>query len=145
MGCRQSYPERQLDTFIPFLTGNIIMPFKQLPMVYMLLCWVFAFIFELNIDFSLFGCLYYSWVFMRLFMVTKSTPPNQIGDATPAFALSTFFPEKAKPWVEWICKVGYKVANMCRLVDAMQSCLKKRQIEKAKQKSQDRKKALEML
>ena len=28
MGCRQGYPERQLDTFVPFITDNIIVPFK---------------------------------------------------------------------------------------------------------------------
>ena len=78
-------------------------------------------------------------------MVTKQTPPNQIGDSTAAFALATFFPEKAQPWVEWICKICYKVGNMCKFVDAMQSCLKKRQIMNAKKKAEDRKKALEML
>jgi hypothetical protein len=80
MGCRQSYPERQLDTFIPFITGNVILSFKQLPIAYLGLCWVFAFLFELPIDLSLLSSLYFSWLYMRLFMVTKSTPPNQIGD-----------------------------------------------------------------
>ena len=28
MGCRQSYPERLLDTGIPFVTSNVIVPFK---------------------------------------------------------------------------------------------------------------------
>ena len=87
MGCRQSYPERQLDTFIPFITSNITLPFKHLPMAYMLLCWIFAFLFEIQIDWSLVGCFYFTWVYMRLFAVTKATPLNQIGDSTPAFAL----------------------------------------------------------
>ena len=34
---------------------------------------------------------------------------------------------------------------MCRLVDGVQACLKKRHIEKAKAKAENRKKALEML
>jgi len=114
-------------------------------MAYLLLCWVCAFLFELQIDFSLFGCLFFSWLFMRLFMVTKSTPPNQIGDSTGAFALSTFFPEKVQPTVDWMCKVCYKVANLCKIVDGMQSCLKKRQIAKAKTKAENRKKALKMI
>ena len=76
MGCRQSYPARLLDTFVPFITSNVILPFKQLPVAYIALCWLCAFIFELPIDFSLLGCLFFSWLYIRLFMVTKSTPPN---------------------------------------------------------------------
>lgn len=97
MGCRQSFPERQLDTFIPFITSNITLPFKMLPVVYILLCWIFAFLFEIQIDFSLIGCFYFTWLYMRLFAVTKATPLEQIGDSTPAFALHTFFPEKVQP------------------------------------------------
>lgn len=127
------------------MTSNIILPFKQLPVVYILLCWLGAFIFELPIDLSLFVCLYFAWLYIRLFMVTKSTPPNQIGDSTSAFALSTFFPEKAAPTIDWICKVVYKAANLCRVVDGLQAMLKKRHIAKAKAKAENRKKALEML
>lgn len=87
MGCRQSYPERQLDTGVPFITSNVVLPFKQLPVAYVFMCLLCAFIFELGMDFSLVGCLYFSWLFMRLFMVTKQTPPNQIGDSSNAFAL----------------------------------------------------------
>ena len=145
MGCRQSFPERQLDTFIPMVTSNIVLPFKVLPVGYLLLCWVCAFLFELPIDFSLLGCMFFSWLYMRLFMITKSMPPNQIGDSTPGFALSTFFPERCAPWLDWLAKVGYKAANMCKLIDALQSCLKKRQIANAKAKAENRKKALKML
>ena len=145
MGCRQSFPERQLDTFIPMITSNIVLPFKVLPVGYLLLCWVCAFLFEMPIDFSLLGCMFFSWLYMRLFMITKSMPPNQIGDSTPGFALSTFFPERCAPWLDWLAKVGYKAANMCKLIDALQSCLKKRQIAKAKAKAENRKKALKML
>ena len=110
-----------------------------------MLCWFCAFIFELPIDFSLCGCLFFSWVYMRLFMSTKSTPPNQIGDSTEAFALSTFFPERFKPTIDWLCKVGYMVFNMCRIIDAIQACMKTRKIARAKAKAENRKKALEML
>ena len=71
MGCRQGYPERQLDTFVPFITDNIIVPFKQLPVFYVLLSWLCSFIFEMQMDFSLVGTLYFSWVYLRLFMSTK--------------------------------------------------------------------------
>lgn len=84
-----------------------------------MLCWFCAFIFELPVDFSLCGCLFFSWVYMRLFMSTKSTPPNHIGDTTEAFALSTFFPERFKPTIDWLCKVGYMVFNLCRIIDAI--------------------------
>mmetsp|Transcript_8806 Transcript_8806/g.10831 ORF Transcript_8806/g.10831 Transcript_8806/m.10831 type:complete len:93 (+) Transcript_8806:594-872(+) len=76
MGCRQGYPERQLDTFIPFITDNVIVPFKHLPVMYVFLCWLFAFIFEMSIDFSLMGSLYFAWLYMRLFMTTKQSAPN---------------------------------------------------------------------
>ena len=82
---------------------------------------------------------------MRLFMVTKSTPPNQVGDSSASFALSTFFPEKAHPTIDWIAKVCYKAANLCKVVDACQSCIRSRQVANAKAKAENRKKALEML
>lgn len=145
MGCRQSYPERQFDTFIPMITGNIIVPFKHLPAAYLGLCWLCSFLFELPIDLSLLGCLLFSWVYMRLFMVTKAMSPSQIGDSTPAFALSTFFPERCAPWLDWLSKVTYKFFNMCKLIDGIQACIKKRQLAKAQQKAENRKKALKML
>ena len=145
MGCRQSYPERQLDTGVPFITSNVVLPFKQLPVAYVFMCLLCAFVFELNMDFSLVGCLYFSWLFMRLFMVTKHTPPNQIGDSSNAFALQTFFPEKAQSTVDWLCRVTYKFANLCKLVDGIQACLKSRNIALAKAKAENRKKALKML
>ncbi len=82
---------------------------------------------------------------MRLFMSTKSTPPNHIGDTTEAFALNTFFPERFKPTIDWMCKLGYKFFNLCRLIDAIQACMKTRKIARAKAKAENRKKALEML
>ena len=39
-----------------------------------------------------------------------------IGDATPAFALSTFFPERAKTTIEKICEITWKVYDSCGLV-----------------------------
>ena len=145
MGCRQSYPERQLDTGIPFLTGNIILPFKQLPSAYLFMCWLGAFIFEMPIDLSLIACMYFTWLYLRLFMVTKQSAPTQIGDPSPSFALNTFFPERFKETVDWLCKVCYKGANLCKLVDGLQACIKSRNVARAKAKAENRKKALEML
>ena len=62
-----------------------------------------------------------------------------------AFALSTFFPEQVQPAVDYLCKVSYRFANMCKLVDAVQACLKQRHIATAKAKAENRKKALKML
>ena len=81
---------------------------------------------------------------MRLFSVTKATPPNQIGDSTPGFALHTFLPEKVQSTIEAICEKTYNVANACSFITMMQNCLKTKNIVKAKKKA-DRKKALEML
>lgn len=72
MGCRQAFPERQLDTFVPFVTKNVILAFKHLPATYIVACWVCAFLFELPVDWSLLGSLYFAWVYMRLFMMTKT-------------------------------------------------------------------------
>ena len=95
MGCRQVFPDRNLNTGIPFLTDNIMLPFKQLPALYVFMCWLCAFIFEMSIDFSLLGTLYFSWIYLRFFMVTKQTAPNQIGDTSANFSLTSFFPERA--------------------------------------------------
>ena len=119
MGCRQAYPERQLDTFIPFITTNIILPFKNLPVAYLLLCWLCAFLFEIQIDFSLLGSLYFSWLYMRLFMITKVQPPNTIGDMTPGFSLSQFFPVSIQPKVEALCEGTFKWCNSCKLIEGV--------------------------
>ena len=145
MGCRQGYPERILDTGIPFITESIILPFKQLPTFYVFLCWLLAFVFEMSIDFSLFGTLYFSWLFLRFFMVNKQAAPNQVGDVTAAFALTTFFPERAQATVDWIGRVGHKFFNLCKLLDGIQACLRARNVAHAKSKAENRKKALEML
>ena len=62
------------------ITGNIVLPFKLLPAIYLGLCWTCAFLFEMRIDLSLLGTMFFSWIYLRLFMITKLTPPNQIGD-----------------------------------------------------------------
>ena len=142
MGLRQSYPERILDTFVPFITGNILVPFSELPTAYVGLCWLCSFIFELPIDLSLCWSAYFSWLFLRLFMVTKGQAPGQVGDQSASFALVTFFPERAAPTVEWMGKVAFKFANLCKLIDAVQSCIISQKIKSAKAKAEDRKKAL---
>jgi hypothetical protein len=134
-----------VDTYIPFITKNIILPFKHLPVAYMVLCWISAFLFELQIDFSLLGSLYFSWLFMRLFLVTKVQSPSQIGDQTPGFALSQFFPERVQSTIDWLCELVYRLFNACKLVDCIQGCIKKRKVIQAKKKAENRKKALQML
>jgi len=42
-------------------------------------------------------------------------------------------------------KVAYKAANICKLVDGVQACLKARNVAHAKTKAENRKRALEML
>lgn len=123
----------------------MIVPFKVLPVAYVLVCWIMAFVFELGLDLSLVSTFYFSWVYLRLFMQSKNQAVTQIGDGTQGFALSTFVPEKAKPTVDWMCKVTYKFFNLCKLVDGIQACLKSRSVAEAKAKAENRKKALKML
>lgn len=73
MGCRQAFPDRQLDTNIPFITKNLTLPFKHVPAAYVGLCFVLSFLFEVPIDWSLIVGLWTTWVLMRLFIRTKSS------------------------------------------------------------------------
>ena len=75
MGCRQSFPERHLDTLIPFITGNVTVLFKHLPQIYIGLSLVLAFLFEQDIDWTLLSSVYFIWLYMRLFMRNKASGP----------------------------------------------------------------------
>jgi hypothetical protein len=72
MGCSQAYPNRQLDTGIPFITSNIVLPFKILPLVYMFTSLLSCFLLELPLDWRLPLSFLFLWLTMRLFLRTRA-------------------------------------------------------------------------
>ena len=93
MGLRMTYPERQLDTHIPFISNNLQLPYKILPQVYIGLTYLVQFLLEVQWDMRLLSAFYFSWLYLRFFMVNKMNP-QQVGDQSQHFALHTFFPER---------------------------------------------------
>lgn len=88
MGCRQALSDRSFDTKIPFITKTIQIPFKDLPIIYLVLLYTLSFLFEQTPDWSLLPGLWVSWMLMRLFIKTNTSQQTQtVGDPSAAFAL----------------------------------------------------------
>jgi hypothetical protein len=117
MGCSQAFPDRPFDTGIPFITKSVTLPFKHVPMAYLGICFTTAFLFEMAIDWSLLPGLWICWLLMRLVIRTR-TSPMSVGDSSPQFALHTFFPERMRPYLEYLSNLSFSVANSCRLISA---------------------------
>ena len=96
MGLRQLYPSRSFDTRIPFISGPLLLPFASLPQLYLLCVYVLWFVLEypiLEFDMVRFPlALYFSWFYLR-FIMPNPRGAGEIGDASPHFALYTFFPQ----------------------------------------------------
>ena len=56
------------------------------------------------------------WLILRYFMRTQTNQGPAIGDLSPEFAISSFFPERARPTIEAVSDGAYAIANMCGLV-----------------------------
>jgi hypothetical protein len=91
----------------------------------MALCFFGAFLFEMDIDFNLLIGFWVVWLLMRLFTRNKYHSPLQVGDTSLSFALSSFFPEKARPTVDQVCNVSYTLFNACKLITFIQNRLMK--------------------
>lgn len=111
MGLRLTYPERNLDTKIPFISDNLLIPYKLLPQVYIGLTYLVQFLLELQWDMRLLSAFYCSWLYLRYFMVNKMNP-SQVGDQSQQFALHTFFPEKVQEPIKNFNDKIYNIINM---------------------------------
>ena len=122
MGCRQALQDRSFDTKIPFITKTIQISFKDMPVVYLSLVYTLSFLFELTPDWSLLPGLWVTWMLMRLFVKTKSSQQTQtVGDPSQGFALQTFFPERAQPYLDYTCRLTYSVSNICGAITFIQN------------------------
>lgn len=74
LGLRELYADLGFDTRIPFITGNLIVPFRMIPQLYIGLTFFIAFILELQYDFRIIFSLYFTWFYLRFFMKTKLFP-----------------------------------------------------------------------
>lgn len=90
-----------------------------MPSVYVALCLLLSFLFEVSLDWSLPVGLWITWLLMRLFIKTKSM--SQAGEPNQHFALQTFFPERAKDYVDYTTNLCYSVANACGVITALQA------------------------
>ena len=111
MGLRQLYPDRSIDTHIPFITGNLEIPFQvssisfnydlqMLPQLYLGAYYIICFVLELGgeyYDFRLPFAMYFSWFYLRFIMVNpRGQNSGEVGDSSVHFALHTFAPEAYK-------------------------------------------------
>lgn len=156
MGLSHAFPTQHFNTGIQVVTKTLSVPFKHLPAAYISVCFLFSFLFEQTPDLSLLLGFWTAWLLMRLFGKTKLAP-LQAGDPSPSFALSSYFPERARPTVDYLSSVGFAFANSCKVITAIQSvgissepkrdAAKKQDSPKSAQKttSEQRKKALRIL
>ena len=81
----------QFDSGIPFISGNIIIPYQILPQLYIFGTLSIRFLFEQPFDFRVLLDFYWAWFFLRFFMRSKD---GAIGDFSQQFSLSVFFPSR---------------------------------------------------
>ena len=77
---------------------------------------LFGFLFEAPITLRPLIDFFWIWLFIRYFMCTHASGQSTIGDLSPEFALSTFFPQRARPTVISISDGTYACMNMCGAV-----------------------------
>ena len=126
----------EFDSGIPFISGNIVIPYCILPQVYVLGCLFFSFIFEQPFDLRILVDFYWIWLYLRFFMRTNFNDEVQIGDLSPEFAFTTFFPEKLHRTVEIASDICYAFFNMCGFVNLARNYLANRPIEVVSVKKQ---------
>lgn len=104
---RQQYPERCFDTKIPFITGNLEIPFLNLPQLfigtYYLLCYIFEAPFISGYELRLPIAAYYAWLYLRFVTGDPSTQAH--------FALHTFLPLSYQPGFEVFTTRLHSVIN----------------------------------
>ena len=96
-----------------------------MPQVYIGLTCAFVFLFEIGLVHTTVKMLLsfvWAWIAIRLFNRTKGEV-SVVGDATAAFALSTFMPERVRSPCDQMCALMWALADSCRLITKMQGCL----------------------
>lgn len=110
MGLRQLYPERSLDTKIPFITGPLLIPFQILPQLYLAGYYLTCFALELApstyYDLQMPFALYFSWFYLRFLMQGEV-----VGEPGAHFALQTFFPEAYRPKIAELSDSVFQTVN----------------------------------
>jgi len=82
----------QFDSKIPFISGNIVVPYTFLPQLYVCASLLICFVFERPFDLRILIDFFWIWLYLRFFMRTTRVDVTQTGDLSPEFALSSFFP-----------------------------------------------------
>ncbi|KAL6068171.1 hypothetical protein QOT17_008416 [Balamuthia mandrillaris] len=104
---KQAHPEREITFFF------VKLRVKQLPMIVFCLSVLMAILFRAPQPFMFWG-LVVSWVYLRFF---QRQPGNKsvVGDLTPGFSFSSFFPENMQPTMSTIGDIFYNLLRLCRL------------------------------
>ena len=83
------------DSGIPFISGNIVIPYAIMPQLYIITNIFVSFIFEQPFDLRILIDFFWIWLYLRFFMrIHYNKDQSQVGDLSAEFALSTFFPQK---------------------------------------------------
>ena len=97
----------------------------MLPQVYLLGNYFLCFLFEFQIEYRLALYFYFSWLYIRYFMVSKLNP-TQVGAPNVDFALFTFFPEATQDKIQKCSEVAFMLFNSTGFFDVVQNSIKYR-------------------
>lgn len=103
MGLRQHFYDQSYDSGIAFLQGNLKLSLRHAPAVFVLSCFLLAFLLESAYPLHLPLACYCSWFYLRFLM--RSLGCSQLGSPdNDAFALGSFLPQKQQqqmqPWFD---------------------------------------------
>lgn len=116
-----------MHTRIPAITHYLNVKVKDLPLLQCGVQLAFVFLFEepfLQNLFSTLASFFSVWTMIRLFNKVKDHP-EVVGDSSPAFALSSFLPQRYegfKGTVDSITDLVWRICNLCGLVGRLQHC-----------------------
>ena len=83
----------EFDSGIPFISGNIIIPYHLLPQCYIFSTLFVRFIFERPFSMRFLFDFFWVWFYIRFFMKsTNSQGIQEIGDLSPEFQFCLYFP-----------------------------------------------------
>jgi len=64
----------------------------------------------------------WTWISIRLFVVT-SIKPEQVGDPSAAFSLSSFFPDQYSVGLNKISEIVWSITNACGVLTRLQGLI----------------------
>jgi len=110
------------------VSGYLNVEVKHVPLIYCGISLIAAFLLEQPViqQFTQMW-LSFAWIWFTIRFLNRTIEnPQQLGDQSPAFALSSFGPSQFKQHLDSASEVTWRIMNLCGLLGRLQQCCKPR-------------------